>query len=153
MNVGPILFRWVSCLPLLAVLPAPSLYGKVFDSTCILKRTASCTDSEGSCLLYDRQSLRLNYHGLAIGLKSISTILFCVTYFLARRKLSLLTAQQTMRQTGLKELKLLNTQETETSYLWFRTVVLNLCNIATHLQQLNVKETHLNEIQGNPFCH
>src|SRR6218665_447750 len=93
-----VLIGWFS----LIVLPAPMMYGKVFDSSCILKRTSSCTDSKGSCLLYDRQSLRLNYHGLAMALKSIATILFCVTYFIARRKLALLTTQQQMRQTELK---------------------------------------------------
>lgn len=107
-----------------SVFPAPLLYGSVFDASCILRETTSCTDSEGSCLLYDRHALRLAFHGLTIGLRFISTTLYYVTYVLARRKLSLLTAQHETKETGMKALSansLINGEhlnQTEITYMW-----------------------------------
>src|SRR6218665_2234275 len=89
-----------SCFRSFPVLPAPLLYGNVFDASCVLKETKSCTDNEGACLFYDRDALRLAFHGLTIGLHTVATVLYYVTYFLARRKLSLFTAQHNAQLIG-----------------------------------------------------
>ncbi|XP_048256798.1 solute carrier organic anion transporter family member 3A1-like [Haliotis rufescens] len=65
---------------LLGFLPAPIVYGKVIDSSCIFWQTV-CGEV-GACALYDLSSLRYRVKSMDIGLQSLSAAAYFVAFLL-----------------------------------------------------------------------
>ncbi|XP_053382717.1 solute carrier organic anion transporter family member 2B1-like [Mercenaria mercenaria] len=73
-------------MALLVFLPAPIVYGGVFDSLCLLWK--STCSGKGACLLYDVTEMRYKLVGINVGLIVIGLLLTCVTCLFARRKVA-----------------------------------------------------------------
>lgn len=64
-------------------IPYPLIYGKIFDSTCIVWNK-TC-DKRGNCWLYDTNRLRTIFHTVSIVLIAIGSIFDFVMIFLSSR--------------------------------------------------------------------
>ncbi|KAL4217902.1 hypothetical protein ACF0H5_022641 [Mactra antiquata] len=71
-------------MALLVFLPAPIVYGKVFDSVCLIWNK-TCLGT-GSCSLYDIKEMRHRLTGINIGMYGVSLLLTCCTCLLATRR-------------------------------------------------------------------
>lgn len=86
-------------MALLVFLPAPMIYGGVFDSLCLVwKRTCS---GNGACLLYDVQDMRYKLIAINVGLLVLGLMFTCLTFVFARRK----EAEEKRRQSKSVEVK------------------------------------------------
>lgn len=64
-------------------IPYPLLYSKIFDWNCIVWRK-DC-NKKGNCWLYDKEKLRMNYHGISICLVALGSIFDLIMIFLSPR--------------------------------------------------------------------
>uniref|UniRef100_A0A8D2LP84 Solute carrier organic anion transporter family member n=1 Tax=Varanus komodoensis TaxID=61221 RepID=A0A8D2LP84_VARKO len=71
-------------LRLFAWLPAPMLYGKTIDTTCLLWQT-KCND-RAACRYYNNTLLRQRFVGAQILFGACSFLSYCVVYYIVRRK-------------------------------------------------------------------
>ena len=71
----------MQCLSLFAFLPAPFVYGALFDSSCVLWDVAPSCDGAGAeeeeernCLVYDTDSLRRLVNGFTAALMLLAAL-------------------------------------------------------------------------------
>lgn len=72
--------QWIT-VRLLGTIPAPIIFGKLIDLSCLRWQT-SCNSSDGACIFYDNQVMNRNTLILACLLKSLSTVFFISAYTL-----------------------------------------------------------------------
>lgn len=68
---------------LFVAIPYPILYGKIFDSSCLVW-SQEC-DKRGNCWLYDTEKLRNLYHNVSIGLVMLGSVFDLIMIFLSGR--------------------------------------------------------------------
>ncbi|KAK3604305.1 hypothetical protein CHS0354_021568 [Potamilus streckersoni] len=71
-------------LAILVFLPAPLVYGKIFDSVCLIWQT-TC-GKQGACSLYDSLAMRTRLISMDFGLKLIALTLSALALLLSARK-------------------------------------------------------------------
>ncbi|KAK6167390.1 hypothetical protein SNE40_021429 [Patella caerulea] len=69
---------------LLGWFPGPVVYGKIIDTTCLIW-SDTCT-GKGACSMYDIDDLRVKYHTLFIGARSVATLFYVVALIIALKK-------------------------------------------------------------------
>ncbi|KAK2160022.1 hypothetical protein NP493_1672g00040 [Ridgeia piscesae] len=70
---------------ILALIPAPIYFGRIFDSQCLL-RSPGC-ERDGACLEYDTRRLPFVLFGTCLAIKLVSIVFLAVTYMSCRRDL------------------------------------------------------------------
>ena len=96
----------MSTLQCILVIPAPLIYGMVIDSTCVAYRTL-LGGGQGTCAVYELDDLRFGYHGLYIGIKIITVLMFTVMMFVSRLKRYNSPQEVDDRESGEVEMKML----------------------------------------------
>ncbi|WAR17995.1 SO74D-like protein [Mya arenaria] len=71
-------------MSLVVFLPAPMVYGKIFDSFCSVW-TSKC-GAKGACSLYDTDRMRYQLVGTSVGLAGLSLVLTAIAVWLADRR-------------------------------------------------------------------
>ncbi|KAI0234853.1 Solute carrier organic anion transporter family member 5A1 [Lamellibrachia satsuma] len=67
---------------ILALIPAPMFFGRIFDSQCLL-RSPGC-ERDGACLEYDTRRLPFVLFGTCLGIKLLSIVFLSLTYMSCR---------------------------------------------------------------------
>jgi hypothetical protein len=71
---------------LLAYIPAPIVFSKLIDDTCILWNN-ECNDDKGTCLEHDLSAFHYIFLGVALGVKGISFIVLIIAFvYIHKRK-------------------------------------------------------------------
>jgi len=71
---------------LFGYIPSPILFGNVIDSTCLLWKSTCQGEQGGRCLMYDIEMFRYKYVGVCCGIKVLSCIIFCIDWWLIKRR-------------------------------------------------------------------
>lgn len=72
---------------LLAYIPAPIVFSKLIDNTCILWNYY-CNDDKGTCLEYDIKQFHYLFLGVALGVKTVGFLLLITTFiYIHKRKI------------------------------------------------------------------
>merc|ERR1719357_1142858 len=71
---------------LFGYIPSPILFGNVIDSTCLLWKSTCKGEEGGRCLMYDIEAFRYKYVGVCCGIKVLSVIIFCLDWYLIKRR-------------------------------------------------------------------
>lgn len=70
---------------LFGYIPAPILFGKLIDSSCLLWKS-TCGEIGGRCLIYDIEQFRFKYIGLCALIKVAALLIFIVDWWLVKRR-------------------------------------------------------------------
>jgi len=72
--------QWI-VVRVLGTIPAPILFGRLIDESCILWQDSGCGSNTGACLLYDNKSMAKYMLLLALIGKTCSIIFFFLAWF------------------------------------------------------------------------
>jgi organic anion transporter 4A len=72
--------QWI-VVRVLGTIPAPMIFGRLIDESCILWQQESCRTGSGACLLYDNRNMAKYMLLLAVVGKLCSVIFFFFSWF------------------------------------------------------------------------